>query len=80
LFGIREVLQHIIIIIIIIIIIHIIIIIVDDEQMKTQSADDSMWKCQGHTDVIMETIPASHVVNMLLQVNVPPQYVCGELL
>ncbi|XP_060583813.1 integrator complex subunit 1-like [Ruditapes philippinarum] len=39
----------------------------DDEQMKTQSADDSMWKSQGHTDVVMETIPASHVVNMLLQ-------------
>lgn len=39
----------------------------DEEEMDSQSVDDSMWKGQGHVDITMETIPASHVVNTILQ-------------
>lgn len=40
----------------------------EEQDMDVQSADDSMWKGQGHADVAMEAIPASHVVNTILQV------------
>lgn len=41
---------------------------VEEQDMDVQPADESMWKGQGHVDVAMEAIPASHVVNTILQV------------
>lgn len=39
----------------------------DDEEMEVESAEDSVWKLPRPTETHIETIPASHVVNMILQ-------------
>ena len=35
-----------------------------------QGSSSEVWKSKGHSDVSMETLPSSHVVNTLLQVSV----------
>lgn len=41
----------------------------EEDAMETESVTSNVWKCQGHTDVAMETIPPAHIVNLLLQVS-----------
>ena len=35
-----------------------------------QASSSEVWKSKDHSDVTMETLPSSHVVNTLLQVSV----------
>ena len=42
--------------------------LVDEEMEEAQSSKTDIWKSKGQTDVAMDTLPATHVVNTLLQV------------
>ena len=42
--------------------------IVDEEMNEGEPSKTDIWKSKAPTDVAMETLPASHVVNTLLQV------------
>ena len=48
--------------------------IVDEEMNEGEPSKSDIWKSKAPTDVAMETLPASHVVNTLLQVLIEPMH------